>query len=180
MSIVSECWEELDRIMDQLMDPTKKIQNPPIGTSVWRSVDDQILHERLKGEARGMAKLLAKFMVPFFRTADEIAKEARVRYEKRLAGEHHTTVGLAERAYEFPSDDKYKSKPPVIKGPISAPVAAPRKRAAPRKSPVLPFDPLSAEEKASIMKMKGLMTEDELAMIYKTRASVIRALWAEG
>jgi hypothetical protein len=181
MRLVEKCWIKLDAVMDKLMIETKagKVDKPQLGESIWRSVDAQIKVERLKGEARGMAELLAEFMVPFFRTGDEIAAEAGRRWKARQSGEDYTTPGLGSRAFEFPQDDKYSSRKPANAPAVGhAAVKATPRANGPVKSS-LPFDPISAKDKAGIKAAKGLMSAEDLAVIYKTTAGMIRKIWTE-
>lgn len=182
MSLVGQCWQDLDEIMDQLMSPEGKKENPQLGEYIWRSVDDHIKYERLRGQARGMAALLARFMVPFFRTPDEIAKEATRRYNARKSGDvSYETPGLAARKYEFPSDDKYRG---VKIGADAGASAAPRRASSPAKKaltrrPLLPYGALTDVEIAAIKRMKGQMTLDELSMIYSTTPEIVNKIWNE-
>lgn len=183
MSLVSQCWEDLDELMDQLMIPAGKVENPKLGQSIWRSTDDHIKYERVKGQARGMAVLLARFMVPFFSTPDDIAKEAKRRWEARQRGEDYETPGLGSRKFEFPSDDKYKGRTPVATLGTRKSAGARWKtptREAVSKDAELPFGKLSERDRAAILGMKDKMTEDELASIYGTNNGMIRKIWAEG
>jgi hypothetical protein len=183
MSLVSQCWEDLDGIMDQLMNPAGKVENPRLGESIWRTTDDHIKYERLRGQARGMAVLLARFMVPHFRTPDEIAAEAKRRWKCRQNGEDHTTAGLGSRSYDFPSDDKYKAKQPV------APLHKPR---GPRQSnrtddsqsksltaARAPQRDIPAAVRAGIIGAKGQMSSADLAMIYQLDKADVEAVWSQ-
>lgn len=162
MTLVQQCWEDLDSIMDQLMDPTKKLKSE-LGKSIWRSVDDQIKYENLKGQARGMAVLLARFMVPFFRTADDIAKEAKRRHDHRQRGEDYETPGLNSRKYEFPSDNKY---------------SIPKQKVTSRASSRTTNAALSAADKIGIKSMKGIMKSEEIAAVYAISVDQVNALWS--
>lgn len=60
--------------------------------------------ERAKYEARGIADVLAMFMVPHFATSDDIVREAMRRYKAREAGDtEYETAGLGSRRYEPPA-----------------------------------------------------------------------------
>lgn len=85
-TLLEESWVDLDEVMDTLMDGNLD--------------PDQI--QRFRGEARGMAKILARFMSPHLRTADDIAREAKRRYDARKAGEEYETPGLGHRRMEPP------------------------------------------------------------------------------
>ena len=183
MSLVSDCWEDLDKIMDQLMNPVGRVRNPQLGQSLWRTADDHIKNERLRGEARGMAVLLARFMVPFFRTPDEIALEAKRRWKCRQNGEDYTTAGLGSRSYDFPSDDKYKAKPPVA--PIHK-ARSPRQSNGPaggKSKPLTAARPpqrvIPDAVRAGIIGAKGQMSADDLAMIYQLDKADIEQVWSQ-
>lgn len=183
MSLVSQCWEDLDAIMDQIMSDTGKVENPQLGKSIWRTADDHIKHERLKGQARGMAVLLARFMVPFFSTDREIAAEAKRRWEARQRNEDYVTPGLGSRSFEFPSDDKYKGKPP--EAPLHKPTArSPRSSNRPANSGAKSLtaarvsSSLPEAVKKGIIGAKGQMTSEELAMVYQITATEVELVWA--
>lgn len=184
MSLVGQCWEDLDAIMDKIMDPPGKAENPRLGESNWKSTDWLIKHHADRGQARGMAILLARFMVPFFRTPDDIAKEAKRRWECRQRGETPQTPGLDSRKYEFPSDDKYKGiREAIARPPVQRTVRGTRMLT---RDSVLavddgnnPFGKLSEKDTESIRKTKGLMTADELASIYRTNSGMVRKIWGE-
>jgi hypothetical protein len=183
MSLVSQCWEDLDKIMDQIMNPLGKVESPRLGESIWRTTDDHIKHERLRGEARGMAVLLARFMVPFFRTDREIAAEAKRRWEARQRNEDYVTPGLGSRSFEFPSDDKYKGKPPVatIHKPRGVDSGAGRTASRPARALTTASKPevqkVSEAVKKGIIGAKGQMTSEELAMVYQISKATVEGIW---
>lgn len=61
------------------------------------------------GQARGVAEVIALFMPPHFRTADEVVREAMKRYQAAQEGREHKTPGLGDLKYTFPDDPKYKN-----------------------------------------------------------------------
>lgn len=83
-TLVGQLWEKLDNEMDGIMaaDPDSS---------------DKMKHSQ---RARAFAESIAIFMPPFFTTADEVAKEAKRRYDARKAGEDYETPGLGSRRYE--------------------------------------------------------------------------------
>lgn len=96
---------------------------------VWKKVDDDMLslmqpeantdYAALKARLRAFAEVLAIFMKPHFTTADEIAREARRRYDHRNDPEY-CTAGLAQRRLEPPPDSASKYEPPSLQNAYSA------------------------------------------------------------
>lgn len=86
-TLVEQIWDKLDAEM-------VKIKSAP--TSSAEQVDVLQATQR----ARAFAEVLAIFMVPHFRTADDIAREAAKRYKAKQAGEDYETPGLGSRRYE--------------------------------------------------------------------------------
>lgn len=85
-TLVQQMWDLLDEEMNGAM------QDIP-GTKI---------------RARAIAECVAIFMVPFFTTADEVAKEALKRYKAKQAGEEYETPGIGARKYERPGlESKY-------------------------------------------------------------------------
>ena len=69
-----------------------------------------------KGEARGIAFALSLYMVPHFRTSDDIVREAVKRHKMKAAGEEYETPGLGSRTYEPPpGENKLASRPAPAK-----------------------------------------------------------------
>lgn len=61
-----------------------------------------------KGVVRGMCDMIAIFMVPHFKTADEVGRELLKRAAAHQAGEEYETPGLGGRRYEPPpGENKY-------------------------------------------------------------------------
>lgn len=63
----------------------------------------------IASKARAVAEVLAMYMPPHFNTADEIAREAKRRWEAKQKGETYETPGLGSRAYEPPPGTPIRS-----------------------------------------------------------------------
>lgn len=85
-SLLQQAWAELDELVDKIMDPD---------TAPTEKND-------LQQQAKGISTVLAIFMVPHFEFPHEISKEAKRRYEARVAGEQYETAGLGVRMMEPP------------------------------------------------------------------------------
>lgn len=92
VTLVEEVWQKLDADMMSLM-------QPEAGTDFVS----------LKARLRAFAEVLAIFMKPHFTTADEIAREARRRYDNRLDPEY-CTAGLEQRRFEPPPGSRRLSE----------------------------------------------------------------------
>lgn len=84
-TLVAQVWDLLDDSMYEIM-----------------ARDDYPKKESDKARARAFAEVLAIFMVPHFRTADDIAREAMRRYKAQQAGEEYETPGLGTLKYMTP------------------------------------------------------------------------------
>jgi hypothetical protein len=93
-TVLERLWLELDTTMDSLMNIAGV---PMAGTSAQESV------EVLRIRARAQADTLAILMSPFFNNADEIAREAKLRWESRQKGEERITPGIAGEEYVPPA-----------------------------------------------------------------------------
>ena len=94
MSLLSQVWEELDKVTEQIIDGKDFIQ------------PEEVTH--LKGQAVGLAKTIVIFHRPFFdEGVKAVSAEALKRYKAKKAGEQYETIGLNERRYEMPTSDKY-------------------------------------------------------------------------
>lgn len=135
-------WDDLDEVMDVLMDGNLDA--------------DQL--QRFRGEARGMAKILARFMSPHLRTADDIAREAKKRWEARKAGEDYETPGLGHRRQEPPPGAPVRAAP----GP-----AQPSRTSSPRTK-ASKISSLTDQERAAIKfaAESGMFTHKQLADTY--------------
>lgn len=83
-SFVEPIWKLLDEQMDRLA----QIDS---GHPEWLGT---------RAQARAYANTLAILMPPFFTTADDIAREAKKRYDMRKAGTDYETPGLGRLRYE--------------------------------------------------------------------------------
>lgn len=147
---------------------------------LWGMLDEQMelimespnddVKERARYEARGMAKTLAVLMPPFFHHPDEIAREAKKRYDMRVAQEDYETPGIG----------RLRLKPPqTTLDMVAAERPAPT---APRSNAVTSTAKLGDREKAAIknaMSVPGMFTEKDLAKTYGVSEDVIRAVLAE-
>lgn len=79
-------WRMLDREMDLVYDPEAEPR----------------AREDAKEAARGYAGALSILMPPFFTTPKEIILEAKVRHEKRQAGEDYETPGIGRFKWKRP------------------------------------------------------------------------------
>ncbi len=92
-TLVEQMWDKLDAEMDALKGHWTKEDK----WTMVRPVDP----EYHKNRARAFAECLAIFMVPFFETADDIAREAVKRWEaRRDSDSQYETAGLGNRRYE--------------------------------------------------------------------------------
>lgn len=146
-TLLEQAWEILDEQVAIIMD------NDP---------DSDI--EAAKEQARGIAKVLAIFMVPHFHEPHEISAEARRRYQARQSGdETYATAGLGSRSMEPPPGmDKYKSNTRIITPPASK-------------------HKFNEKEVAAIKfaAESGMFSEEDLAKTYSVTVSTIRAVLAE-
>lgn len=93
VTLVEQVWKKVDEDMMSLMQPGPGTDFPA-----------------LKARLRAFAEVLAIFMTPHFTTADEIAREAKRRYDNRLDPEYQT-AGLGQRRYEAPPGTKSYGTP---------------------------------------------------------------------
>ena len=87
-------WQRLDDVVDALM--AEKSKTPEERGHEYE------LERELAGKARGLAEALCILMPPFFSTSDEIAHEAIVRREHRLAGNDYETPGVGRLKFKVP------------------------------------------------------------------------------
>lgn len=151
-TLLEQAWEDLDEVMDVLMDGNLDA--------------DQV--QRFRGEARGMAKLLARFMSPHLRTADDIAREAKRRYDARKAGEQYETPGLGHRRQEPPPGSPVRTAPASVS---AGRATGPRTKAS-------KISTLSVEERTAIKAAlnSGLFEVKQLCDIYKLTPEDVESL----
>ena len=91
-TVLERLWLELDTTMDSLMN-----------VAALSSPDEDAV-QRLRIRARTQAETLVIFMTPFFNNVDEVAREAKKRYDARQAGDDsYTTPGLSDEDYVPPA-----------------------------------------------------------------------------
>lgn len=103
-SFIAPIWRLLDECMDSIMAQPATIEESN------RQIQARI-------EARAYANTLALLMPPFFHHPDEIAREAKVRYEKRKAGEDYETHGMGRLRFKPPNTNLDSIGRVVQKGP---------------------------------------------------------------
>jgi hypothetical protein len=143
-SLLEKTWAELDAV-------TARLMNPVLATN----------KEQDKGYAQGLAFTLSLFMAPHLTTPEDVAREAKRRWENRNNPEY-CTPGLAERRYEPPPGDHKLSRIPAEKAKLSKPK---------------PAEPaLTPEQVAGIKNALGMFTAQELADMYKVSVATIESL----
>lgn len=174
-TVILSCWEELDATIDLLMPHVEALKNAESAT-----IGAQALVDGLKMKARGMAEIMAHWTVPHFRTADEVAKEAMVRYRARKAGEEHHTPGTVIALAGADLAASYERQG-VSDKPSAATIATIKRMAGEKKVPPAPVKiTVSPKDQLTIKhgKSSGMFTEAELAMMYKISEAEVRAIIA--
>ena len=93
MSLLSQVWEELDKVTAVLIEHKNELEPNDLN--------------HYKGQAVGLAKTIVIFHRPFFdEGVKAVSAEALKRYKAKKAGEQYETNGLNERRYEVPTSDK--------------------------------------------------------------------------
>lgn len=145
-SILEQAWNQLDHAVEQIVSMQK---NPDLKTSL----------AEVKSAARGKAEIIALFMVPHFRTADDVSREAMRRYKLKQAGEEVITPGIGMGRMIMPQTARTHAKP------VSSPPAE------------KPKHNLSDQEVKAIKKAAGDgIPMDMLAQMFKVSVAVIRSL----
>lgn len=152
-TLLQRMWDELDATMNSL-------KNDAPGSPE--------LNE-LKVRARAQAEFIAMFMVPHFRTANEVAKEAMRRYQARQGGDkEYETPGLGTRRFEPPPGvNKYAPTPKNT--PKKAAVAAPKVK---NTKPL----PDKAKPGVALALKSGKFTKQQLATMYGVSIETIEAV----
>lgn len=164
-SYIGPIWEMLDREVDIIKgggDPTR--------------TDDQIRQDMQMSryKARGLAEALGVLMAPFFTTANEIVKEAIVRWEKRQAGENYETPGLGRLKWKRvdldhdPSSPSWLTQehdPAFVKTPAAQVAAKPSHSLSP--------------ETVALIKASSNFPAEILATAYGVTVEVIKSIWEE-
>lgn len=160
-TLVQQMWDKLDDEVNEIMD--NKSVNP----------------DYHRARARAFAECLAIFMVPFFTTADDVAKEGLRRYKARKEGDsEYETIGLGARRYETPSD--------AARRPVGPTTGAPGSQARGRGSRPAAGAPakvqirLSEKDQAAIKKahegMPAIFTVAVLAKQFGATEAEVRAI----
>lgn len=148
-TLLEQAWQILDSHMVQVQALSK--EHPQ--REVWMA------------RCRGVAEVIALFMPPHFRTADEVAREAMKRYQAAQSGEPRRTPGLGDLKYTFPSDPKYKS-------PLAQ--AAHVKEKADKG-----LEPVDEKMKADILVGKAFMTPQQLADAFGISVKTVERVLSE-
>lgn len=161
LSILEKCWIKLDATVTELMEG----KYPPLEVDLPDT--DFLEHPektRLKGVCRGMAEVIAEFMSPHFKTADEVSTEAGKRYKAKKAGEPYETVGLGHLKYKGAHDSTNPGRQPAASQPTPKPSAA--QQAA---------DKLGDKEKTAIRHAmaSGMFEASDIAKMYGVSAETI-------
>lgn len=151
LTLVEQMWDKMDTAYLMLRSSEKEF-----------GVEDT--HTlKLRSQLRGMAEMTAIFMTPHFHSADEIAREVFVRWQKKEAGETYETKGLASRRYELPRDTAYVGK---------------RNRTVETTELPGPFTKLTPQENEAIKFAveSGMFTVEQLARTYGVTEATVRKI----
>lgn len=153
-TLVERMWEMADEGYEKLITATEP--------------DD-----KLKGELRGYAEMIALFMSPYFKSANEIVHEVVKRWKMKEAGERYETPGIGARMYETPPNEpnKYARVSQATKPPPE-PIVHVSKQTKHN---------LSDSDCATIREtmQAGMMTAEMMAPAFGVTPAIIRAI-AEG
>jgi hypothetical protein len=147
VSLLTDIWEELDKAVAYL-------RAEPNGSQA----------EYYKAYASGLSFTLAKFMVPHFRTHEDISREALKRYKMRMDGIAYETPGLAQRKYEIPAEWKLKTVNP------DKPERATRSTQMVKQ--------LNDKELMGIRNGKGFFDAGTVATMYQVPVATIEQIWS--
>jgi hypothetical protein len=148
-SLLEKAWAILDQHM-----------------GIVQSLDKDHPERRMWMErCRGVAEVLALFMPPHFRTADEIAREAMKRWQAAQNGEPRRTPGLGDLKYTFPTDPKYKN-------PLAQAAHAQEKA---DKG----LEPVDEKTRADILVGKAFMKPEQLAEAFGLSLATVKRVLAE-
>lgn len=146
MTLISQMWDEMDRVTE------------PLAQGQGSEYD--------KGYARGVAAMLALFMVPHFTTPDEIVREAVKRYKAKAANEEYETPGLGSRNMEPPPGSASKYVQPGAAKPAAA------------KAPKTTAIKLSQDDINGIKAAGAMFSPEQLSGVYKVPVDTIRSILA--
>lgn len=156
-SLLEKSWIELDAVVAELMTHKEK------GTA---ATDSDLVF--LRGKASGIAEVLGIFMVPHFRTANEVSRESLRRWKMIQAGEAPETPGVGSLKYTFPEDSKYKR--------MEAREAERKERAVKGEQNVDP------KVRANILMCQGTFTAEQITkqMYPDLSVATVERIWREG
>lgn len=112
MTLVERMWEMIDQ------------EFAILESDYMQNLTESDYNERdtLRGKLRGMAEMIALFMSPYFKDANEVTREVVKRKRMRDSGEAYETPGIGNRRFETPPNDPSKyaqstqhSRPPAPK-----------------------------------------------------------------
>jgi hypothetical protein len=152
-SVTQTLLEQAWGILDQHMGIVQSIDKDHPERVIWMA------------RCRGVAEVLALFMPPHFRTADEIAREAMKRWQAAQNGEPRRTAGLGDLKYTFPDDPKYKR-----------PLAQAAYKKAKAEAGQENVDPKTRED---ILVGKAFMTPQQLAEAFNLNIKTVEHILAE-
>lgn len=152
-SVTQSLLEQAWGILDQHMAMVQSIEKGHPERENWMN------------RCRGVAEVIALFMPPHFRTADEVAREAMKRWQAAQNGEPRRTAGLGDLKYTFPDDPKYKS-------PLAQ--AAQAKAKAEKGE-----EPVDEKTKQDILVGKAFMTPKQLADAFNLNIKTVERVLAE-
>jgi len=165
-------WDKLDEAMVEIQNGVAALHVLDVSE---HSSTSKALHDA-KVRARAFAECIAIFMPPHFTTADDVAREAKMRYNAKQAGDEHQTAGLGQRRYEG-AEEWTKAQG----GWTSDPAQGMRgtgtsKRSTPKTTQIPPS--LGEKEQAAIKFAfeSGMFTEAVLSTTYKVPVQVIRQI----
>ena len=156
MSLLSEIWDELDRTVEYLKEQPQ--------------ADD---HEFKKAYALGLSYTLAKFMVPYFRTTEEVSREALKRYKNRKEGVAYDSPGLGSLKYVPPVEAPQNKYPELY----AREVPARKKTSAPRSATAVTRE-LNEKELHGIRNGKGFFPAADVARMYSIPEAQVEEIWA--
>lgn len=145
-SLLEKTWAELDRVTKEIMEQVH--QPAEVGSQ--------------RGYAQGLAFTLSLFMAPHLTTPQDVAREAKRRYENRNNPEY-CTPGLAERKYEPPPGDHKLSRQTEQRAKVSA-------------APKQPQHKLTDEQITMIKSAASMFSPEDLAGMYEVPVTVIKSL----
>lgn len=156
-TLVQKMWMELDTTMDSLM---KAARQKPVDEDDAKQVQT-VVHE-LRIRARAQGEMLAMFMYPHFNNTDEIAQEAKRRWNARQVGDtEYETAGIGSRRFEPPPGTPARTTP---SGPV--------------KSTVKNVKQLSSEDTEAVKNAleSGMFTAEQLAKAYGVSVDTVKSV----